>query len=97
MNTVVVEKEGRRSRVCDVEVRADSTQPNMRFLGRCWVGRLEDGSMALPTAMEVQRWAQNRWKVTAGVQVQELGGASFLFTLSSVEEVQRVLRDRWSL
>ncbi|KAI8555492.1 hypothetical protein RHMOL_Rhmol05G0177000 [Rhododendron molle] len=95
VNTMVVEK-GRKSRVCEVEVRANSTQANMRFLGRCLVGRLEDGSMALPTSMEVQRWAQNMWKVTAGVQVQELGGASFLFTLPSVE-VQRVLRVRWSL
>ncbi|KAG5540961.1 hypothetical protein RHGRI_020999 [Rhododendron griersonianum] len=97
VNTVVVEMEGRRRRVCDVEVRAESSESNMRFLGRCLVGRLEDRSMALPEAMEVQRWAQKMWKVSAGVHVQELGGASFLFTLPSAEEALRVLRGRWSL
>ncbi|KAG5528577.1 hypothetical protein RHGRI_029307 [Rhododendron griersonianum] len=56
-NTVVVEKEGRRCGACDVRVREESTQANMRVLGRCLVGRLEDGAMVLPTAMEVQRWA----------------------------------------
>ncbi|KAG5544182.1 hypothetical protein RHGRI_016810 [Rhododendron griersonianum] len=46
--------------------------------------------------MEVQRWAQKSWKVTAGVQVLELGGFSFLFLLPSFEEAQRVLKGKWN-
>lgn len=34
--------------------------------------------------------------MSAGVQVSDLGGAYFLFTLPSVEEAQRVLKGSWS-
>ncbi|KAG5556986.1 hypothetical protein RHGRI_007290 [Rhododendron griersonianum] len=88
-NTVEVVEKARKRRGCDVEVRAKSTQHTTRFLGRCLVGRLEEGVAVLPSAMEVQRWAQRSWKVTAGVQVSDLGGVDFLFTLPSVEEAQR--------
>lgn len=94
-NTVVVEKEEQRRRGCDIEVRADSTEKSMCFLGSCLVGRLENGAVMLPAAMEVQRWAQRSWKVTAGVQVFDLGGFSFLFALPSVEEAQRVVKGQW--
>lgn len=94
-NNVVVEKEGQRRKGCDIEVRAESTEKSMCFLGRCLVGRLENGAVKLPAAMEVQRWAQRSWKVTAGVQVFDLGGFSFLFALPSVEEAQRVVKGQW--
>ncbi|KAG5531628.1 hypothetical protein RHGRI_026297 [Rhododendron griersonianum] len=84
-NTMAVEEKGEKRRGCDVDVRADSTQKMMRFLERCLVGRMEKGGVALPVAMEVQRWAQKTWKVTAGVQVLELGGFLFLFSLPSFE------------
>ncbi|KAI8534897.1 hypothetical protein RHMOL_Rhmol10G0132300 [Rhododendron molle] len=58
--------------------------------------RLEEGVAESPSAMEEQRWAQRSWKVTTGVQVSDLGGVDFLFTLPSVEEAQRVMRSRWS-
>ncbi|KAH7859110.1 hypothetical protein Vadar_031653 [Vaccinium darrowii] len=46
VNTVVVEEIGRMRKGCDVEVRVDSTESNMNFLGTCLVGRLEDDSVA---------------------------------------------------
>lgn len=95
-NTVEVAEKAKKRRGCDVEVRTESTQHTTRFLGRCLVGRLEEGVAELPSAMELQRWAQRSWKVTAGVQVSDLGGVDFLFTLPSVEEAQRVMRSGWS-
>lgn len=95
-NTVAVKEKGKKHKGCDVEVLVESTQSSMSFLGSCLVGRLEEGVTDLPSAMEIQRLAQRNWKVTAGVQASELGGACFLFTLSLVEEAQRVLRGRWS-
>ncbi|KAI8559171.1 hypothetical protein RHMOL_Rhmol04G0152400 [Rhododendron molle] len=86
-NTVAIEK-GNKRRDCDVEVKVNSTQSITRYLGRCLVGNMENGVKALQSAMELQRWAQKLWKVTAGVQLSELGGASFLFTLPSAEEAQ---------
>ncbi|KAI8547767.1 hypothetical protein RHMOL_Rhmol07G0221100 [Rhododendron molle] len=94
-NTVAVGEKGEKRRGCDVDVRDDSTQKMMRFLERCLVGRMEKGGLALPAAMEVQRWAQKTWKVTAGVQVLELRGCLFLFLLPSFEEAQRVLQGDW--
>ncbi|KAG5528718.1 hypothetical protein RHGRI_029397 [Rhododendron griersonianum] len=96
VNTVEVVEKGRKRKGCDVEVRAESTQNTSHFLERCLVGWMEEGGSAQPTAMEVQRWAQRTWKVTAGVQVSDLGGVDFLFTLPSVEEAQRVMRSSWS-
>lgn len=78
-----------------MEVRVESTTNTTQFLGRCLVGSMEERHSALPTAMEVQRWAQRTWKDTVGVQVTGLGGVGFLFTLPLVEEAQRVLRDSW--
>lgn len=95
-NTVAVKGKGRRCRGCDVEVIAESTQSFMTYLGRCLVGKMENEALGLPTAMEVQRWAQKMWKVTVGVQISDLGGASFLVSLPSVEEAQRVVKGCWS-
>lgn len=95
-NFVTVKEKGRRHRGCDVDVNVDSTDGIMSFLGRCLVGKLENGALALPSAMEGQRWAQKTWKVTAGVQVSELGGASFLVSLPLVEEAQRILKGCWN-
>ncbi|KAI8525495.1 hypothetical protein RHMOL_Rhmol13G0234400 [Rhododendron molle] len=79
VNSVTVKEKGRRHRGCDVDVNVNVDSPDgiMRFLGRYLAGKPENGALALPSAMEVQR-AQKTWKVTAGVQVSELGGASFL-------------------
>ncbi|KAI8572482.1 hypothetical protein RHMOL_Rhmol01G0202600 [Rhododendron molle] len=95
-NTVAVKEKGKKHKGCDVEVLVESTQSSMSFLGSCLVGRLEEGVTDLPAAMEIQRRAQRNWKVTAGVQASELGGACFLFTLPLVEDAQGVLRARWS-
>lgn len=92
VNTVVVEEVGRKRRRCDVEVRVESTESNMNFLGRCLVGRLEDEYLAQPATLDVQRWFSRTWKVSAG----EMGGRSFLFTMPSFEEAQRVLKEKWS-
>lgn len=95
-NTVVVVENREKRRDCDVEVEVDSTQNNERFLGRCLVGWMENGALALPMGMELQRWALRSWKVTAGVQVSELGGSSSLFTLPLMEAAKRVLAEYWS-
>lgn len=92
-NTVAVEEKGNKRRDCAVEVKVDSTQSITRYL----VGNMENGATALPpSAMELQQWAQKLWKVTAGVQVSELGGASFLFTLPSAKEAQWASKGNWS-
>lgn len=43
VNTVEVLEKERKRKGCDVEVRAESTQNTSRFLGRCLVGRREEG------------------------------------------------------
>ncbi|KAH7860486.1 hypothetical protein Vadar_013942 [Vaccinium darrowii] len=96
VNTVVVEEIGRKRSGCDVEVRVESTESNINFLGRCLVGRLEDESLAQPATLDLQRWSSRAWKVSAGVKVTELGGRSFLFTMPSFEIAQRVLKEKWS-
>ncbi|KAH7850787.1 hypothetical protein Vadar_003015 [Vaccinium darrowii] len=63
---------------------------------RCLVGRLEDESLAQPATLDLQRWSSRAWKVSAGIKVTELGGRSFLFTMPSFEEAQRVLKEKWS-
>lgn len=73
-NTVAVKGKGRRCKGCDVEVIAESTQSFMTYLGRCLVGKKENEALGLPSAMEVQRWAQKSWKVSEGVQISDLGG-----------------------
>lgn len=45
---------------------------SMNYLGRCLMGWLEDGALALLVIMKVLRWAHRFWKVIAGVQVSKL-------------------------
>ena len=61
-------------------------------LGRCLVGRWDDGSVVETELLSVRKWGERSWNIKNGMKVLSMGGPFMLLEFKDEEEAERVLK-----
>ena len=61
-------------------------------LGRCLVGRWDDGSVVETELLSVRKWGERSWNIKNGMKVLSMGGPFMLLEFEDEEEVERALK-----
>lgn len=91
---------------CEIQAKGGGTQEGVEVVpssctvipflrDRCLVGSLVDWMGEVPRAKELERWCNSCWGIGAPVQVKDMNGNMYLFTLPSRTEVFRIRKGSW--
>ena len=61
-------------------------------LGRCLVGRWDDGLVVETELLSVRKWGERSWNIKNGMKVLSMGGPFMLLEFEDEEEAERVLK-----
>ena len=61
-------------------------------LGRCLVGRWDDGLVVETELLSVRKWGERSWNIKNGMKVLSMGGPFMLLEFKDEEEAERVLK-----
>ncbi|RVW37083.1 hypothetical protein CK203_084577 [Vitis vinifera] len=86
---VIVEGKDER---CLGKVRGRGLRSREEGLGRCLVGRWDDGSVVETELLSVRKWGERSWNIKNGMKVLSMGGPFMLLEFEDEEEAERVLK-----